>query len=158
MQINAKWSFKYALASLSAILPQVEGGNFLVSPRPCLFPRVSCPHCSSTATPFSSASWRQSPACLMGLGWETKSRRSLKWGSHWHNQCARTFETLEFIPIRVGERQYRRASAKGSESYWLQPKKDELFVSLGIWTEKKTLRLDCFPTMHSEETASKRDT
>lgn len=98
--------------------------------------------------PYSSASWRQAPACLMGLGWETKWWRSLKWGSHWHNQCAWTFETLEFIPIRAGERQYRGARAKGSASYWLQPQKDDLFVSLRIWREKKkSFKLDCFLTV-----------
>lgn len=137
MQINAKWSFKYALASLSALLPQVVGGHYLFffsEPQTMSPPSGYSPH---TGRPYSSAFWRQAPACLMGLGWETKSWRSLKWGSHWHNQCAWTFETLEFIPIRAGERQYRRARAKGSASYWLQPKKDELFVSLRIWREKK---------------------
>lgn len=38
MQINAKWSFKYALASLSGILPQVEGGNFFGEPQTMSLP------------------------------------------------------------------------------------------------------------------------
>lgn len=43
MQINAKWSFKYALASLSAILPQVEGGSFFGEPQTMSLPSGSLP-------------------------------------------------------------------------------------------------------------------
>lgn len=38
MQINAKWSFKYALASFSTLLPLVESGNFLGEPQTIFLP------------------------------------------------------------------------------------------------------------------------
>lgn len=131
--------------------PPNEGGNFTKPQSMCVSLRLesSSPMERHRHLQVLVEDWPFVHSCgktLMRLAWKKTFTLFSEIGSHSHNQCVWTFETLEFIPISVRERKYCSARVKRSASYWLELK-EMSYLSASEFERRENFELDCFPTV-----------
>lgn len=150
MQINAKYSFKYALVLWPAPPPQMKV-VILVRPRPCLLPRVRLLRSYCRALPFSSASWRLTLCtALLRLWCDLPGKWPCTIQRDWFTFSQSARVDLRNTGVHSNQRWREKILRCKSEEVCvilIGTKKDELFVSLRIWRRRKTFELDCFPTV-----------
>lgn len=145
MQIHAKYSFKYALNITASPPPQTQA-HHLGKTQTTSLPQVRLLKSGGGGWRVSRAPQSLTPvqpdSDVTGL--KKTSTPFTQIGSPSHNQRVWTFQRLEFIPISVRQRRHLSVGLKRAASHRLEPVKDELFVSLRIWSRRKLWSLIAF--------------
>lgn len=150
MQINVKYSFKYALVLWPAP-PFQTAWVILLSPRPCLLPWVGLSQSCGRERCHFQVFLEDWPLTTCSRHFDVtrlqKDLVSLKeMGSHCHNQHIWTFKTLEFSPISAGREGIAGKERRGLRHIdWHQ----QVSVVCQPWNvkERTTFELDCLPTV-----------